>query len=987
MLQLINSLSQTADIYTDTSITIERNNPLFNEEDQLFADITYGFKLPLTANNREFIKNGHLIEAGNDVYEQSAQLFVDGTPFHAGLLTYKISNQDIDAVLKVNFGAIAEKTKAVKISEIYTGDALYAPYTKDLMNAACNNPEDYPYSFFPVYNEAWNTNELETDFVVNHWDHANQTFNITDYSKATCPWFKLKYLLIKTMEYLGFEVDGDYLTDPASEEVFVYTRLISAPYLNGCFTYLPQDLTVYDFLRLVKERFRISCNFDMVTGKVNIQSPHAALNTSDVQDVREYVTSIDEISISEAKGYSIILKPDEGDELFIDQTSTADETIYSPTNRLIIGNREKEIEMESSTLKTRVLTDYTMPATKQDLYFTSNKSSTFPLRFLKYQGMQSVAGGKVFPQGMPLELSLDDATWYKFLNESKVIKLKINMPAYELARLKVYQRIAFLSEQGNYTIALLEKLSYNLTSANSCYINASIQCRAMVNAYSSDAQVIEYSVFEEQEDDDPTGLILPSYKAYFEGTTLPYIDVEIRYSRNVSSPKRSDSVKFTERILTSTDRFGTGGSVVTTRLVLMDNCELRVLTGTPKYMIYGGVKFDFTQGAGYSYINMYTLPRYGYDGQPVWIIFDGAVSSLPNGNVADTPPDSPPVTPPQPTTLSSKFSFSTGVAIKPTLMASRPVYKAIAKKDFDRWSPENDMKMGRIVQNDGTLDWTDPDAFMDLCKANGKRAMLHCVMWANEMPQYLLDQIGVWTEAQWATWLAGYVDAYLSRYVNDPRWIGIAEMVDLVNEPFSDSGVEKYSYWDQVLPNFIQVAFQAAQPYKDQIKLGINEFSCEYANSRVDGLIAMRNSLAAQGIVMHYVGSQMHTVVRLNMSTYRTNMKKLSDAGIMVHLSELDVTLKRGLDNTDQWTGIPATDLFNTRVDLQNMHRDFQVNIYTGYNSSVAPAMQLGITGWSVGFRDNSKNAPPNDFSDFPVLYDYAYNPTPAYNALLAVAL
>jgi hypothetical protein len=620
MLQLINSLSQTADIYPDTSITIERNNPIFNEEDQLFADITYGFKLPLTANNREFIKNGHLIEASTNVYQLSAQLFVDGTPFHAGLFTYKITNQDIEAVMKVNFGALADKTKAVKISQIYTGDALYGPVDVTLMNAACINPKNYPYSFFPVYNELWNTNPLETDFVINHWDHTNQTFNITSYGKAVCPWFKLKYLLIKTMQYLGFQVEGDYLTDPASEEIFVYTRLISAPYLNGCFTYLPQDLTVYDFLRLVKERFKISCNFDMVTGKVNIQSPHAALSTSDVQDIRDYVTSIDEISVSVAAGYSITLKPDEGDELYLDLTSTQPNT-YSPTTRLNIGNKEKVIEMETSTLKTKVLTDYTMPATKQELYFTSNKSTTFPLRFLKYTGMQSVAGGKVFPQGLPLDLSLDDATWYKFLNESKVIKLKITIPTFLLAKLKPYQRIAFLSQQGNYTIALLEKLSYNLTSDSSTYTSALIQCRAMVDAYKSDTQLIDYTVFEALPDDDPTGLIAPTYKAYFTGTTLQYIDIQIRYSRNVSAPKRSDSVSFDQRILTSTDRFGTGGSVVATRVVLMDNCELRVLTGVPKYIIYGGVKLNFTQGAGYYYINMYTLSRVGYDGQGAWIVF------------------------------------------------------------------------------------------------------------------------------------------------------------------------------------------------------------------------------------------------------------------------------------------------------------------------------------------------------------------------------
>lgn len=617
MLQLINSLSQTADMYPDTIIQIERNNPLFNEENELFADITFPFKLPLTPGNQEFIKNAHLVEAANKEYAQEVTLLVDGTPFHAGILTYKITGSDIDAVFKINYGALSDKAKKVKMAEIYTSDARPEPYYADHMLAVCQNPKDYPYSFFPVYNEAWSGQENETRLIMNNWDHDAQAFNILN-AANTVPFFKLKYLLQKTMEYLGFVTDGNYLADPDSEEIFVYNRFLSYPLINGSFTYLSRELTLHDFLTRIKERFNISCNFDMITGRANIVTPSSAINNSPVQDLQDYVTSIDEIDVPKAQGYSIILKPDEEDELFLDITTREGDT-YSPTNRLNIGDKEKVIEMESSTLKVKKFDSYSMPATKQLMYFYSNKSKPHPLRFLRYRGMKAVAGGKVFPEAEPIELSLDDALWYKFKNESKSVKLKITIPAFELAKLKVYQRIAFLSKEGNYTVALLEKLTYNLSSGNNGYINAVIQCRTMVNSYTTEAQLINYVPEVDPEDQDQLGLIPTSYKAYFDKSRLPAVNVEIHTGSDRPGGRPTE---YKETILSSTDRFGTGGTVITTTLITATTWELRVTSGVPKYAIVGGMKFNFTQVSDYYMLNIRLLPRLPYDVQGIWIVFE-----------------------------------------------------------------------------------------------------------------------------------------------------------------------------------------------------------------------------------------------------------------------------------------------------------------------------------------------------------------------------
>lgn len=372
------------------------------------------------------------------------------------------------------------------------------------------------------------------------------------------------------------------------------------------------------------------------------------------------------------------------------------------------------------------------------------------------------------------------------------------------------------------------------------------------------------------------------------------------------------------------------------------------------------------------------------------VVADAGDDGNGGGGVIIEPEPEDPELPITPTSLRQKFDFSVGSAIKKQVwdITTRQIYKDIAISQFDRWSPENEMKMGRIVKVDGNgnlyYDWTDPDWFMDLCKANGKKAMIHCVIWANEIKDDVYAVLEAMTLQQRADWLTGYVTAYFERYVANPTYAGVAEMIDLINEPFDTAGNLKASRWKTLLPNFHIVVLTAAQPYKDKIKIGINDFDIEYGNNKASGIVTFRDAMAMLGLTFHYIGSQMHSVVRMAVPAFRQRLKILSDAGIMVHISELDVKLRQGFDDDPDTLLWPTTttDLFNQRTDLQNYHKQFFLDVFQGYIECVHPSMRLGISTWSIGFRENAMNS-DGTFSDFPVLWDYAYNPTPAYNALL----
>jgi GH35 family endo-1,4-beta-xylanase len=1051
MLQLINHLSQTADLYPDTIIPIERNNPLFNEGDEFFADITYGFKLPLTPGNQEFIKNAHLVEAANEIYAQGATLLADGTPLHAGILNNRITGNDIDALMKINFGAISQTLKSAKLSEIYTGDAQAIPYDRAYMLATCTEPKKYPCAFFPVYNEAWSGQENETRFVINHWDHDLQNFNLVG-NPATVPYFKLKYLLQKIGECLGFQLDGNWLRDPESEEIYVYTQVMSSPNLNGSLTYLPQELTITDFLKRIKDRFGISCNFDMITGKMNVVAPNSAINTSNVQDLSDYVTSIDEISVPEQKGYSIVLKPDEGDELFLDQTA-AKENTYSPTNRLIIGNNPEEIELECSTLKTKQFETYAMPAAKQLVYFYSNRHETFPLRFLRYRGMKDVGGGKIFPQAESMELTLDDALWYKFKNESKQVKLKVTIPAHMLAKLKVYERISFLSKEGNYTIALPEKVSYNLSSGNSSYITATILCRTMVNSYVSDVQLIQYKAEPSEDDGEDTGLIPTTYKAYFDQKRMPYVDIEI-HTKGARATSRPIIQK--ERISRSTDRFGTGGMIIAPPLVTSPNWELCIMTGVPKYAIVGGLKFYFSTGDGYYWLNMTTLPRLPFDPQGVWILFEDNIAEapiLPPDTGGGTGPVNPPVDPPEeypeeptdpvepptepidpnepdeppvalPSLLRNHFPYYMGTTLKDNWKGRTMGYfNALA--DYGSLGAENAGKFSRIQAAEGVFTFGPIDEILDYCEQEDLLFFWHCLIWADVWPDWFRAKKGLWTAAQFEACIRNHIRRVIDHV--RPR-MHLIRGFDVLNEALgpnrvrTDANQKKddgttntyYSFLGSVLPDFPAIVFDEFNKCNTGKPGFINDFTFEQSPAKCATVVKLISDLAARGITIDGIGSQTHMPVGLNMNEFEKRFRTLASSGKLIHVSELDVTFKKGVSTANGWSKnvagwtdndilIPAptaddpnrmipdrtkaieTTVLKARPDLEDLNTFIFPEVHRRVCRAVPLIQIFGFTTWEVGDRDSYHNYP--EYRDFPTIYYYDYSAKPARQALLAMQI
>lgn len=628
MIEIRNLKGQLAELNTDTQIKIEKHNPLFNDDDHLFEDITFPFSMPLTEGNKAFFNDGHLVETGISAYRIPVTCIVAGYPFYAGVITFKLLADEYSVLLMVNFGSLANTIKSVKLSEINTGDGRSAKITEAEMKLSCQNPANYPYAYFPVYNSTWDSQKISTYPFVNNWDHAAQVFvnraaGLRDHTAAS-PYFKLKHIIIKVVEYLGLQAAGPWIDDPLNDEIYIYTRYAPDLYLFGCMAYMPRSLTISDFFKLIRLRFKITLSFNLFSGQVFFQNASTLLRSNDVVDLSDYVESVTEISVSDIAGYTISLKPDETDEMFLDATNL-DDKVFVATNKLIIGTGEKELEIEGSTLKAKMYADYQVPETKQQLWVSQYEGDgKSDLKFLRFKGMKSVAGGKVFPEALPIELNETDASWYRLLNDGKKIILNLNIPPSVLSTLDTSKLIAFISNQSNSHTALVESIKYTHVNEDEEFIKTVIECKTRVAEFSTPVS-IEPIVTALTED-----LASPKFKAFFDLNTsgLKEAAIELYYPLGRTSAGAFAPLTSSGTIKKSTDKNAGGGEILYLPVVYYDHIsfgdvELRIRVGTPKYIMQNGQKRTFTQGSGYWFIKSSTFGNAfkSLDGLPVWIVF------------------------------------------------------------------------------------------------------------------------------------------------------------------------------------------------------------------------------------------------------------------------------------------------------------------------------------------------------------------------------
>ncbi|SDM40968.1 hypothetical protein [Pedobacter antarcticus] len=629
MIEIINDQGIMLQPDPETVVPVEVHNPLFNPSNELFQEIIYNAQAGLTESNKVFISHGHRIDADIDVYEQPVTVLYRGAMFFKGIFRYKIVSDKINFELKVNFATVAKKVKNTVVREIMSMDidqSVQVGDFQDIMLDTCKNPSKYNYSFFPIHNSGWTDPGSGTILYpwMNNWDHAAQKFvdvrggGENDPRGTTIvPFFKVSYILKAIFKYLKFDLQGDLLNDEDFNSVYLYTRrpLIGRTTLPSLL-YLPAELTISDFIKQISDRMKLNFIYNLNNGTVTIESPITALRVDDYVDISKYVERIEELGTSEQKGYTVTLAVDNTDK---DQNLKAKDSeidVFVPLYTLIVGEGESILNMDVSTLKEVESSEgYFYPTANQLTNFSNlNPDEKWPLRLIKFKGMKRLANGKMFPEARAYDLSEDDASWYRFLNESKKGILSAKIPYDVVSRFSPTTKFCFKSENGTDKIAMNVKHSYNLGTSKSSLLSVKIECQTIVTAFKTPFSIQRYLIPE----DTSIGSILTKYKFCYQDGSLPAETFKLVVYPAPGSP----AVFATTAANSPSDPYGVGGQAGAVILVSGNRPEIANYT----YRIYGKVpKFGYTGGRKVLFDKVgdyYTTPGFvSTDGMPILIVF------------------------------------------------------------------------------------------------------------------------------------------------------------------------------------------------------------------------------------------------------------------------------------------------------------------------------------------------------------------------------
>lgn len=295
-----------------------------------------------------------------------------------------------------------------------------------------------------------------------------------------------------------------------------------------------------------------------------------------------------------------------------------------------------------------------------------------------------------------------------------------------------------------------------------------------------------------------------------------------------------------------------------------------------------------------------------------------------------------------------------GAAVGDTPLTSDSSYTTVLDREFNSVTAENAMKWDAVEPTRGTFNWAAADRLVAHAAAHNQGVRGHTLAWYSQLPSWLKN--GNFSAAQLSSILKSHIDTEVGRYK------GKVYAWDVVNEAFNEDGSMRSSLWQTKLGTaYIADALRWAHAADPAAKLYINDYNIEADNAKSDALYALAKQLRAQGVPLNGIGFQSHFVVGRVPSTMKANLKRFSDLGLEVSVTELDIRIP-----------LPASS-----AELAQQSADYK----TASENCLGVARCAGVTVW--GLTDKYSWI-PGTFSGYGAAlpYDEKYAAKPAYTGL-----
>lgn len=216
--------------------------------------------------------------------------------------------------------------------------------------------------------------------------------------------------------------------------------------------------------------------------------------------------------------------------------------------------------------------------------------------------------------------------------------------------------------------------------------------------------------------------------------------------------------------------------------------------------------------------------------------------------------------------------------------------KELTLKHFNVITPENIMKPEYMQPSEGNFNYKNSDVMVDFGQDNGQKLIGHCLAWHNQSGNWLGRSV---TREQAIEQLRSHITNIVGNYKGEfLAW-------DVVNEAINDGAklpadgdwtkcLRQTQWLTSIGPDYMAMAFTFAREADPDLKLYYNDYNLN-EKSKADIVYAMVKDLREQGIPIDGIGMQGHYTVDTSIGTVEYSLKKFSELGVEVSITELDV--------------------------------------------------------------------------------------------------
>ncbi|MFJ8691753.1 non-reducing end alpha-L-arabinofuranosidase family hydrolase, partial [Streptomyces roseolilacinus] len=271
-----------------------------------------------------------------------------------------------------------------------------------------------------------------------------------------------------------------------------------------------------------------------------------------------------------------------------------------------------------------------------------------------------------------------------------------------------------------------------------------------------------------------------------------------------------------------------------------------------------------------------------------------------------------------------------------------PAYTAIADREFNMITPENEMKWDAIEPSRGDFQFGPADRIVDRALARGQRLRGHTTVWHSQLPSWV-------SSIRDAGTLRSVMNHHITTQMT--HYKGKIYAWDVVNEAFADGGSGRLrdSVFQKVLGNaFIEEAFRTARAADSSAKLCYNDYGIEnWSDAKTQGVYRMVKDFRSRGVPIDCVGFQSHFGAGGPPASFKTTLAGFAALGVDVQITELDIA------------------------------QASPTHYANAVDACLSVARCTGITVWGVRDGDSWRS------DEKPLLFDGNGKPKPAYTAVM----